>query len=96
MEERVSEMNDERLWTVYVTSMEEAVLATELKCHSGVWEVTYALYDQDFPHRIDTLSIQADHEIDVFYKFQARVKSWIDQGPFYGRNIKIVWFKEEV
>lgn len=88
-------MNDERLWTVHVTSMEEAVLATELKCPSGVWEVTYTLYDQDFPHRIDTLSIQADHEIDVFYKFQARVKSWINQGPFYERNIAVKWFEKK-
>lgn len=80
-------MNDERHWTVHVTDMEQK--------SKNIWEVGYTLYDQTYPHRIDRLRIQADHEIDVFYKFQARVKSWIDQGPFYGRNIKIVWFEKE-
>lgn len=93
-------MNDERLWTVHVTGMEEVIDKVWMtlkgkRYGQNVWEVTYTLYDQTYPHRIDKLRIQADHEIDVFYKFQARVKSWTPQVPFYGRNIAVKWFEKE-
>jgi hypothetical protein len=82
-------MNNERQWTLHITRLEPAGTPRH-------WIVGYTLHDQDFPHRIDHMLVPANDEMEAFYALQEAVKSWIDQGPFYERNIKIVWFKEEV